>query len=228
MNMIGLQNTRRCALEVLIKTALLIFLSGILFCCSDTKDTPNFIIIFTDDQGYGDAGCYGAQDIRTPNIDSMAREGIRFTDFYVPATVCTPSRAALLTGCYPKRVGLHEAVLFPYSPHGLNPSEQILPEILKNYGYQSACIGKWHLGHHPQFMPNRHGFDYFFGVPYSNDMDGYLYRNPPYQSPPLPLYENDKLIEEGTDQSFLTRRYTKAAVNFIRENQKANFFSFFV
>jgi arylsulfatase A-like enzyme len=154
----------------------------------------------------------------------MAQEGIRFTDFYIPATVCTPSRAALLTGCYPKRVGLHEAVLFPYSKHGLNPSEQILPEILKTYGYKTACIGKWHLGHYPQFMPNRQGFDYFFGVPYSNDMDGYLYRNPPYQSPPLPLYENENLIEEGPDQNFLTSRYTNAAVNFIRENQKSNFF----
>ncbi|MGB2906128.1 MAG: sulfatase [Candidatus Aminicenantaceae bacterium] len=185
---------------------------------------PNFIIILTDDQGYGDVGIYGAQGFQTPNLDAMAARGIRFTDFYVPATVCTPARAALLTGCYPKRVGLHEAVLFPYSKHGLHPEEIILPELLRPLGYATACVGKWHLGHHPEFLPEKQGFGYVFSVPYSNDMDSYQYRNPPFSSPPLPLYENGDLIEEGPDQRYLTRRYTEAAVKFIEENRDRPFF----
>ncbi len=208
--------------------ALLGSLITAVFHVSCTKDTgpypPNFIVIFTDDQGYGDLGSYGAQGFQTPNLDRLAASGIRFTDFYVPATVCTPSRAGLLTGCYPQRVGLHEAVLFPFSEHGLNPEETILPEWLKPLGYTSACIGKWHLGHKPEFMPNNQGFDYFYGVPYSNDMDGYVYKNPPFNSPPLPLYENEKQIAEGPDQRYLTRKYTEAAVSFIQKNQDSPFF----
>jgi len=203
--------------------ALLVSLVTAVFLVSCTKDTgpnpPNFIIIFTDDQGYGDLGSYGALGFQTPNLDRLAASGIRFTDFYVPATVCTPSRAGLLTGCYPKRVGLHEAVLFPFSEHGLNPAETTLPERLKPLGYTSACVGKWHLGHKPEFMPNNQGFDYFYGVPYSNDMDGYVYKNPPFNSPPLPLYENEEQIEEGPDQRYLTRKYTEAAVSFIQKNK---------
>ncbi len=199
-----------------------------LFSVSCTKVSesrpPNFIVIFTDDQGYGDLGSYGAQGFQTPNLDRLAAAGIRFTDFYVPATVCTPSRAGLLTGCYPKRVGLHEAVLFPFSEHGLNPEETILPERLKPLGYTSACVGKWHLGHKPEFMPNHQGFDYFYGVPYSNDMDAYVYENPPFNSPPLPLFENEELIESGPDQRYLTKKYTGAAVSFIQKHQKRPFF----
>ncbi len=185
---------------------------------------PNFTIIFTDDQGYGDVGAYGAKGFKTPNLDRMAAEGVRFTDFCTPATVCTPSRAALLTGCYPKRVGLHEQVLFPFSKEGLNLNEVTLPERLRPLGYATACIGRWHLGHHPQFMPNRQGFDYFFGVPYSNDMDAHRYRNPKFQAPPLPLYENEQLVEEGPDQAHLTRRYTESAVQFIEKHKEAPFF----
>ncbi len=185
---------------------------------------PNFIVIFTDDQGYGDVGCYGAKGFSTPNLDRMAAEGLKFTDFYVAASVCTPSRAGLLTGCYPKRVGLHEAVLFPYSNTGLHSNEMIIPEILKPQGYTSACIGKWHLGHHEIFLPLRHGFDEFFGVPYSNDMDGHYYKSLDFQSPPLPLYKNEEQIEAGPDQQFLTRRYTEQAVQFIRSHRNRAFF----
>lgn len=185
---------------------------------------PNFIVIFTDDQGYADVGCYGAKGFSTPHLDNMANEGLRFTDFYVAATVCTPSRAALLTGCYPKRIGLHEAVIYPYNNTGLNPDETIIPEILKAKGYVSACIGKWHLGHHPEFLPIRQGFDEYFGVPYSNDMDSYYYKSLDFQSPPLPLFKNEELIEEGPNQSYLTKRYTEEAVRFIRSNRKNPFF----
>ncbi len=208
-------------------TALTATLLALLFtaCARDPEASkPNFIVILTDDQGYGDVGVYGAQGFQTPNLDAMAARGVRFTDFYVPATVCTPARAALLTACYPKRVGLHEAVLYPYSEHGLNPAETILPEMLQPLGYSSACIGKWHLGHHPEFLPEKQGFDYVFSVPYSNDMDGHQYRNPPFSSPPLPLYENGDLIEEGPDQRYLTRRYTEAAVRFIEEHRDRPFF----
>ncbi len=185
---------------------------------------PNFIIIFTDDQGYGDVGCYGAKGFSTPNLDRMASEGLKFSDFYVAATVCTPSRAGLLTGCYPKRIGLHEAVLFPYSTTGLHSNEVTIPEILKPQGYASACIGKWHLGHQNKFLPLNHGFDEFFGVPYSNDMDGHYYKFLDFQSPPLPLYKNEEQIEAGPDQRFLTRRYTEQAVNFIKSHKNNPFF----
>ncbi len=192
--------------------------------CTPQTERPNFIVILTDDQGYADTGRYGAIGFETPNLDRLADEGLRFTDFYVPATVCTPSRAALLTGSYPKRVGLHEAVLFPYSEHGLNLDETTIPELLKPLGYRTGMIGKWHLGHQAEFMPTRQGFDSFFGVPYSNDMDGHLYRGRGFQSPPLPLYENEELVESGPDQAFLTKRYTEAAVQFIKNNVDDPFF----
>jgi len=198
---------------------ILIFIS-----CSQQKQLPNIIIIFTDDQGYADAGCFGAEGFETPHLDKLASEGVRFTDFYVPATVCTPSRAGLLTGKYPKRVGLHEAVLFPYSENGLSPEEYTMAEMLQNKGYTTACIGKWHLGHKEKFMPNSQGFDYFFGVPYSNDMDNYYYKRQDFQSPPLPLYRNRELIEEGPDQSYLTKRYTEEAIGQIKDHKDQPFF----
>lgn len=218
------QQNRRQFIETLALSSAALALYGTSCTQDDTAEKPNFIIIFTDDQGYGDMGVYGAKGFTTPNLDAMAKKGVRFTDFYVPATVCTPSRAGLLTGCYPKRVGLHKAVLFPFSDQGLNPAEITLPEMLEPRGYRSACIGKWHLGHHKIFMPGKQGFDYFYGVPYSNDMDNYRYRNPPFQSPPLPLYENERLIESGPDQNYLTRRYTDKAVAFIRKNKDRPFF----
>lgn len=185
---------------------------------------PNVVIIFTDDQGYADLSSYGATAFETPNIDQLAADGIRFTDFYVAATVCTPSRAALMTGSYPKRVGLHESVLRPFSTTGLSPDEFTMAEMLGQVGYKTACVGKWHLGHQKKFMPNNQGFDYFFGVPYSNDMDSYYYRGVDFQSPPLPLYENETQIEAGPDQKYLTRRFTDAAIDFVKNNGEKPFF----
>ena len=182
-------------------------------------DRPNFIIIFTDDQGYQDVGCFGSPLIKTPNLDRMAADGMKFTDFYVAASVCSPSRAALLTGCYPPRISI-PGVLFPKHNIGLNPEEITIADILKARGYACACIGKWHLGHLPQFLPTRQGFDYYFGLPYSNDMrpeDNQKY-------PPLPLLEGQKTIEENPDQSQLTRRYTEKAVEFITKNKDLSFF----
>lgn len=206
----------------MIRTLILIAVAiAIVGCKKDVK--PNIIIFFTDDQGYGDAGVYGANHLKTPGFDSLAASGMLFTDFYVPATVCTPSRAGLLTGRYPIRAGLHEAVLFPFSDNGLDTTEFTMAEYLKTKDYSTSIIGKWHLGHKQEYMPLNHGFDYFYGVPYSNDMDGHYYGRIEFQSPPLPFYENDSLIDQGPDQRFLTRRYTEKAVEII-ENTDEPFF----
>lgn len=194
----------------------------LFFSCG--RKRPNVIIFFTDDQGYADMGCYGAEGFDTPNLDELAGDGIRFTDFYVPATVCTPSRAGLLTGRYPKRADLHEAVLFPYSEHGLSTDEYTMAEMLQENGYSTACIGKWHLGHKQEFMPNKHGFDYYYGVPYSNDMDNHYYQRIDFQAPPLPVFINEQKIEEGPDQRYLTKRYTEEAVRLIKESKDDPFF----
>ncbi len=205
----------------------------IIFCITvyqppiaNAQNRPNIIIFFTDDQGYADLGCYGAEGFQTPHIDRLASEGIRFTNFYVPATVCTPSRAGLLTGRYPKRYNLHEAVLFPYTEGGLSLDEYTMAEMLKDNGYSTSIIGKWHLGHHEAYMPNNQGFDQFYGVPYSNDMDNHYYKNIDFQSPPLPFYRNKKLIESGPDQDYLTKRYTEEAVNQIKNRSEKPFFMY--
>ncbi|MHC4622724.1 MAG: sulfatase family protein [Planctomycetota bacterium] len=174
-------------------------------------EKPNFIVIFTDDQGYADAGCFGAEGFETPNIDRMAAEGAKFTSFYSAAPVCSPARAGLLTGCYPMRVSIPR-VLFPRDNIGLNPDEITIADILKGRGYATCCIGKWHLGHLPEFLPRRQGFDYYFGIPYSNDMN------------PVVLVENEQTIETKPDQSQLTRRYTEKAVEFITKNKNRPFF----
>ncbi|MEQ9289211.1 MAG: sulfatase [Cyclobacteriaceae bacterium] len=202
---------------------LTVFICVLLFFSCGRK-RPNVVIFFTDDQGYADMGCYGAEGFDTPNLDQLAGDGIRFTDFYVPATVCTPSRAGLLTGRYPKRADLHEAVLFPYSEHGLSTDEYTMAEMLQENGYSTACIGKWHLGHKQEFMPNRHGFDYYYGVPYSNDMDNHYYQRLDFQAPPLPVFINEQKIEEGPDQRYLTKRYTEEAVRLIKESKDDPFF----
>ncbi len=182
-------------------------------------DKPNVIIFYTDDQGYADVGCYGAKGFETPNIDDVAKNGVKFTNFYVPAAVSTPSRAGLLTGRYPERSNLHKGVVSPYSKNGLSPNEYTMAEMFQENGYATSCVGKWHLGHEPQFMPNNHGFDYFYGVPYSNDMHNYYYKHVDFQSPPLPFYRNRELIEEGPDQQYLTKRYTDETVKII-QNKK--------
>ena len=179
---------------------------------------PNFVIIFCDDLGYGDLSCYGAKKIRTPNLDRMAEEGMHFNSFYACAPVCTPSRAGLLTGRYPIRSGLTN-VLFPNSQDGIDDTEITLAEALKTCGYATACIGKWHLGHQPSFLPTRHGFDYYFGIPYSNDMDV-----PKRGDPPIPLMRNEAIIEQPADQDTLTRRYTEEARRFIAEHKNEPFF----
>jgi len=192
---------------------------------------PNFIIIFSDDQGYGDVGCYGNKNLRTPNLDKMAAEGTRFTDFYMAAAVCTPSRAALLTGCYPQRVGL-PSVIFPNSmPRGqkdgmalgINPDEITLAKMLKSGGYKTSCIGKWHIGDQKEFMPLNNGFDEYFGLPYSNDM---MPDATPHDFGPLPLIEGNSVVELNPDQDFLTKRYTEKAVDFIERNRNTPFFLF--
>ena len=202
---------------------------------------PNIVIIFADDLGYGDLGCYGHPTIRTPNLDRMAAEGMRFTEFYSAAEVCTPSRAALLTGRYPIRSGMcHDQfrVLRPRSLGQLPDNEITLAEALKAKGYATGCIGKWHLGV-PQFNPGghprKHGFDFYFGLPHSNDMD------PTPVAPKgagklaeqraewwnAPLYRDDQIIERPTDQTTLTRRYTDEAVKFIQRNKTKPFFLYF-
>ena len=188
-------------------------------------DKPNFILIFCDDLGYGDVGCFGSTTHRTPNIDRTAEEGMRFTSFYVTSGVCTPSRSSLMTGCYPRRVNMHESdlnecVLFPVARKGLNPDEITIADLLKGQGYATACVGKWHLGDQPEFLPTRQGFDYYYGIPYSNDM-GATQRK---KNPPLPLLRNEKVIEAPADQNTLTRRYTEEVVKFITANKDKPFF----
>ena len=202
------------------------FLSLFLACVitSDAAESqrPNFVIIFTDDQGYQDVGCFGSPNIKTPNLDRMAREGMRFTDFYAGQPVCTASRAALLTGCYPNRVGLLGA-LGPHSKIGISDKELTIAQILKTRGYATAIFGKWHLGDSPQFLPTRHGFDEYFGLPYSNDM----WPNHPTNGknyPPLPLFEGEKIIGLMPDQTQLTTLYTEHAVRFIERNKGRPFF----
>ena len=201
----------------------------------------NFIIIFIDDQGYGDLSCFGSKTIQTPNIDRLATEGRKFTSFMVASPVCTPSRAALLTGCYPKRVGMHQHVLFPSSKKGLNPEEHTIADHLKSQGYATACFGKWHLGHHPEVLPVSNGFDTYYGIPYSNDMNHPDNKGKPRGGPDgmdilwndpkstltkwkTPLIEDTKIVELPVDQRTVTRRYTQKAIDFVKTHQDEPFF----
>ncbi|WP_343487276.1 sulfatase [Allomuricauda sp. d1] len=185
---------------------------------------PNIVIIFTDDQGYQDVGVFGAQDIATPNLDQMAREGVKLTSFYAAQAVCSASRAALLTGCYPNRIGIHNAFM-PNTNKGLHPNEKTLAELLKAKGYATGIFGKWHLGDHPDFLPTKHGFDEWYGIPYSNDMWPYHpQQGPIFNFGPLPLYENEKIIDTLNDQSMLTTQITQRSVDFINKNKDNPFF----
>jgi len=185
---------------------------------------PNVIIIFTDDQGYQDLGCYGSPDIKTPHLDKMAQNGIRLTNFYAAQAVCSASRAGLLTGCYPNRIGIHGAFM-PDSKQGLNLSEMTLAEMLKANGYRTGIFGKWHLGDNPKFMPNNQGFDEFFGIPYSNDMWPYHpQQGIHFNFDPLPLFDNETVIETLSDQSSLTTEITERSIDFITKNKDKPFF----
>jgi arylsulfatase A len=180
---------------------------------------PNIVLIFIDDMGYADIGPFGNTKVKTPHLDKLAAQGTKFNNFYA-TPVCSMSRACMMTGCYNTRVSI-PGVLFPNSRIGLHPDEVTLGDIAKQKGYATAAIGKWHLGHHPEFLPTKQGFDSYFGIPYSNDM-GKKPNRPNF--PPLPLMRNEQIIEEEPDQSLLTKRYTEEAVKFIRENKDKPFF----
>ncbi len=217
---------------------VIFFVSGMFLTWSCQKQSsnqlPNIVIIFADDLGYGDLGTYGALDFTTPNLDKMAAEGIRFTSFYSAQAVCSASRAGLLTGCYPNRINIHNAFM-PWSKKGLADSEVTIAELLKQKNYATAIFGKWHLGHQKKFLPLQHGFDEYFGLPYSNDMWPVGFDGVPitdstswkFRYPILPLIEgNEKVDEVKTleDQSTLTTRYTERAVQFIENNKDRPFF----
>jgi arylsulfatase len=193
---------------------------------------PSVVVILTDDQGYADLGCYGATGWTTPNIDRMASEGVRFTDFHVSEAVCSASRASLLTGCYAQRIGIRGA-LMPASTAGLSEAEETIASMLKNEGYATGIFGKWHLGHHREFLPLQHGFDEFFGLPYSNDMWPVDFDGEPITDgaksayPPLRFYEGNEpgdVVRTLADQDSLTGVYTRRAVRFIEENRSRPFF----
>ena len=225
---------------------LCIFLAACLLTASnlfaqEEKRPPNVIIIFTDDQGYQDLGSFGSPKIKTPHLDRMAKEGRRFTSFYSANSVCSPSRAALLTGCYPTRVNV-PSVLFPRHREGLNPDETTIADVVKSAGYATACIGKWHLGHLPPLLPTFHGFDQYYGIPYSNDMkidptmalsksitlrEGMTVERLRSEEPAknwVPIIKDTEVIEYPADQVTLTKRYTEQAVQFIESNKNKPFF----
>jgi len=192
---------------------------------STSGKVPNFVIILCDNLGYGDIGCFGSKRNRTPSIDRMAAEGMRLTSFYVTSGVCTPSRASLMTSCYPRRNNMHASasgklVLDAIDRKGLHPDEITIAEVLKGQGYATACIGKWHLGDQPSFLPTRQGFDSYLGIPYSDDMVA----TPDGSRPPLPLMRNEKVIEAPVDRNTLTKRYTEETIRFITSNRDKPFF----
>jgi arylsulfatase A-like enzyme len=214
-----------------IKSLLIILLiMGVFKSLAQKKKAtkPNFIVIFTDDQGYGDLGCFGSPNLKTPNIDKMALKGMKLASFYVAAPLCTPSRVALMTGSYPKRVnmvtGSKFLVLLAADSKGLNPNEITIAEILKKQGYTTGIFGKWHLKDHPEFLPTRQGFDEFFGVPYSHDIHPYHPKHEHFNFPTLPLMDGKKVIELNPDANRLTSLITQRATHFIEQNKDRPFF----
>ncbi len=200
--------------SVLLITAA-VWLCG---CTGDTGDkagadgdSPNFVIIYCDDLGYGDLGCFGATGMKTPNIDRMAEEGMKFTEFYSASPVCSPSRAALMTGRIPQRMGIN-GVFFPESYTGMPGSELTIAEVAREAGYATGMVGKWHLGHRKEYLPLQQGFDEYFGIPYSNDMESVVYM------------EGNRVVEFNPDQHYTTRTYTEKAVDFIRRKSGKPFF----
>ncbi|MGB1130638.1 MAG: sulfatase-like hydrolase/transferase, partial [Haloferula sp.] len=208
-------------------------LASLLFAMPLAAEKPNIVLIMTDDQGWADVGVYGATEFETPHLDKMAEEGVHFTNWYVPQAVCGASRAGLLTGCYPNRIGMLGAP-GPHSKHGIHEDELLLSELLKKEGYATALFGKWHLGDREEFLPLQHGFDEYFGLPYSNDMWPHHpgVRHLPLEErlkrwPHLPLIEGNKIIDPevtGEDQKGLTTRYTEKAVDFIKRKKSEPFF----
>ncbi|AWI10622.1 sulfatase family protein [Ereboglobus luteus] len=201
--------------KLLLPSAMLVPLAVVA-----AQQTPNVIVIFMDDMGYGDIGTTGAIGYETPNLDKMAAEGMRFTRFYAAQAVCTASRVGLLTGCYPNRIG-YSGALGPSSRIGLGEKEETIADVLRKKGYATAAFGKWHIGHLPHALPPRHGFDEYYGIPYSNDM---WPRHPTRKFPDLPLIEGDKTIELNPDQSQFTTNFTNRALQFIDKNKNKPFF----
>lgn len=211
-------------MNTIIRTTALVCTSLALQQATAKESKPtNFIIIFLDDMGNGDLEQTGATGYHTPNITRMANEGIRFTSFYSAQAVSSASRAGLLTGCYPNRIGFAGA-LFPNSQTGINAEEETIAELLKKKGYATAAFGKWHLGHHKQFLPLQHGFDEYYGIPYSNDMWSL---NPRVKMPPLPVFEGNQIAKyavQHEDQEEFTTAFTKRSVEFISKNKNKPFF----
>ncbi len=224
------------------KSTLISLVSLVICSCGLVRAEPNIVIIFTDDMGYGDMSCNGHPTLRTPNLDRMATEGQKWTSFYVAACVCTPSRAGLMTGRLPVRSGMCSSkrrVLFPDSKGGLPAKEHTLAEMLKSRGYATGMVGKWHLGHLPQYLPTNNGFDSWYGIPYSNDMDadherikevnatngrGDHWQNPRSEYWNVPLMEGEKILMRSPDQELLTKTYTERSIEFIRANKQRPFF----
>ncbi|MBD3266469.1 sulfatase-like hydrolase/transferase, partial [bacterium] len=218
-----------------LKTAGLAATAGMLpgMLQAQNGKKPNFVVIFCDDLGYGDLGVFGNPSISTPNLDRMAYEGQKWTNFYAAASVCTPSRAGILTGRLPIRSGMcsdKRRVLFPNSAGGLPQSEITIAKALKQQGYATGCVGKWHLGHLPEYLPTKHGFDSYFGIPYSNDMDKVAEKGVDVWRPPkveyfnVPLMRDAEIVERPANQNTIIKRYTEESVKFIQENKEKPFF----
>jgi arylsulfatase A len=220
-----LRSTHRLRFSTAMRciTFFLSFFASSFACFA--ASTPNIVVIFMDDMGYADVSCFGAQGYSTPNIDKLAAEGRKFTNFHVAQPVCSASRTALLTGCYPNRLGMHGA-LGPSSKHGIHSDEMTLAELVKQKGYATAAVGKWHLGSLPQFLPTKHGFDQYFGLLYSNDMWPFHPEAKKGAYPPLPLLENDTVLDAEVtpeEQAQLTTRYTEQSIRFIEQSKDKPF-----